>query len=249
MLKKIAAAIIAITLLLMGAVFLFAKDIDIAVSETEAQTAIDAYLSSNAPESLGVRLSPENVSIDFKANNTAQVETFILIDGHGYTGQFNGAFATGIKYSVPKLYLDNLQLMEGGFKADKATQSDLQNLKNSVINIVERKRRQDTETDSKIGADRTSNDFVEDIILKSTKFVFESAPIFDLRTSGKAGMLASLALKDVKFTEVSAIVTLSPVTALLRILSAIGFFFLAITWFLGPSIIRLLIEISVETKT
>ena len=63
MLKKITAAIIAITLILMGAVFLFANDIDIAVSELEAQAAIDEYLAVNEPESMGVRLYPRNISI------------------------------------------------------------------------------------------------------------------------------------------------------------------------------------------
>ena len=96
--------------------------------------------------------------------------------------------------------------------------------------MVERKRRQDNETNSKIGLDKSSDDFVENVILKSTKYVFESVPICDLRASGKTGMVASLALKDVKFTETSAIVTLSPVTALLRILSAIGLFCLCLLY-------------------
>ena len=232
----------------MGAVFLFANDIDIAVSELEAQAAIDEYLAVNEPESMGVRLYPRNISIDFKANNTAIVKTDMLIDGHGYKGQFDGTFSTGIDYNVPRLYLDNLKLIEGGFQTDETTQSELQDLKKSVINMVERKRRQDNETNSKIGLDKSSDDFVENVILKSTKYVFESVPIFDLRASGKTGMVASLALKDVKFTETSAIVTLSPVTALLRILSAIGLFCLAIAWFLGPSIIRLFIERAMTTK-
>ena len=168
MLKKIIAAIIAITLILMGASFLFAKDIDIAVSESEAQAAIDEYFAANEPESMGVRLTPKNISIDFKANNTAQVKTDMLIEGHGYTGQFDGTFSTGVDYHVPRLYLDNLELVEGGFQTDETTQSDLQDLKKSVINMVERKRRQDTETDSKIGLDKSSNDFVESMVLKST---------------------------------------------------------------------------------
>lgn len=249
MLKKITAAILAITIILMGAIFLLTKDVTITLNEREAQAAIDEYLAANEPESLGVRLYPKTISIDFKADNTAQVKSDMLIDGHGYTGRFEGVFTTGIDYHIPRLYLDELQLIEGGFQADEATRSDLQDFKKSVINMVERKRRQDTETDLKIGPDRSSNDFIEDIILKSTKFVFESVPIFDLKTSSKTGMVAGLALKDVKFTEESVIVTFNPLTALLRILSTIGLICLAITWFLGPAIIRLFIEKAVTLKT
>jgi len=248
MFKKFVAAIIVITLILMGGVFIFAKDYDITLSEIEAQTAIDEYLAANRPESFGVNFTPKNISIDFQANNTAQVKSDMLIDGHGYKGQFDGAFATGMDYRVPRLYLDDLQLIEGGFQADESTQSDLNDLKKSVINIVERKRESDAEINSKIGLERPSDDFVEDMILKSTKYVFESIPIFDLRASGKTGMAASLALKDVKFTEDAAIITFSPVMALLRILMAIGMICLTITWFAGPSIIGFFIERAVKCK-
>ena len=233
----------------MGAVFLFAKDVDITVSEIEAQTAIDEYLSANNPNRLGVSFSPQNISIDFKSNNTAQVKSNMLIDGHGYIGQFDGAFATGIDYRVPRLYLDDLQLIEGGFQADDSTLSDLKELQKSVIDIVEHQRKNDAEFNSKIGLDRSSDDFVESVILKSTKVVFESIPIFDLRASGKTGVAARLALKDVKFTEDTAIITFSPVTALLRILMTIGLVCLVVARFIGPSIIGSLIVRSVTQKS
>lgn len=229
--KKFTAAILAITLMLMGSVFLFAKDIEVTVSEIEAQEIIDKYLATNQPESLGVRVSPNNILIDFKANNTAQVQSDMLIDGYGYTGQFDGTFSTIIKYNAPRLYLDNLQLKEGGFQTDETTRSDLQNLKQSVIKM-----------------DRSSERFVEDTIIKTTKLVFESIPIYDLRNSDKTGIAVSLALKEVNFTEDSAIIKFSPVTALLRGLAAIGMIFLAIGWCVGPSIVGLVINRTVNQK-
>jgi hypothetical protein len=44
-------------------------------------------------------------------------------------------------------------------------------------------------------------------------------PIYDLNNAGVAGSLASLALKDVSFTEDSAVVTLSPRLFILKMLS------------------------------
>lgn len=248
MIKKIVGSIIVITLILIGSVFLFAEDVEITVSEIEAQTAIDEYLAVNEPKSLGISLYPNNISIDFKANNTAQVKSDMLIDGHGYIGRFDGIFATRVNYNVPRLYLDDLQLIEGSFYADESTQSDLKNLKRSVVNVVERKRRADREVNSKIGLEQSSNDYVEDITIKVTKFVFESIPIFDLRSSGKTGRVAALALKDVKFIEDAVIISFSPVTALVRLLMAVGMLLLAITWLLGPTLINFFIDKAVNQR-
>ena len=55
---------------------------------------------------------------------------------------------------------------------------------------------------------------------------FEILPVYNLHDAGIVGSLANLALKDVQFTEDSAIVTLSPVKALLKILSFIAVFLL-----------------------
>ena len=242
MIKKIAAAIIAITLILMGGVLLFVKDVSVTVSEIEAQTAINEYLATNDPKRFGVSMSPKHILIDFQADNSAQVKSVMLIDGHGYTGQFDGAFAAGIDYRDPRLFLDDIQLIEGGFQTDEATQSKLKDIKNSVTDIIEGIRKSDAGFNAQIGVERSSPDFIEDLIIKSTKYVFENIPIFDLETSGKAGKLVSLALKDVKFTEDAAIITFSPVTALLRILMIMGMMCLAIAWFAWASILGFFVE-------
>ena len=242
MIKKITAAIITITLILMGGVFLFAKDVSVTVSEIEAQTAINEYLAVNETGKFGIRFTPQHTLIDFQANNTAKINANMLIDGHGYTGQFEGAFATGIDYRVPRLYLDDIRLIEGGFKTDETTQSELQQIKKATINNIEELRKNDAGYNSRIGLERSSSDYIDDLIIKSTKYVFEKIPIFDLRASGKAGRLVSLALKDVKFTEDAAIITFSPVTALLRILMLIGIILLLIVKFSLPSILLNLLK-------
>lgn len=242
MFKKIAAAIIAITLVLMGAVYLFAEDVEITISESEAQASINAYLVTHKPENFGVRLSPEYVSIDFKSNNTAEVSSDMAIDGYGFSGRFDGIFATGIDYRFPRLYLDDLRLIDGGFQTDEENLSALKDLRKSAIELVERTRRSDADIDAKIGSGKNSDVFVEEMRLNAVHSFFNSIPIFDLKASDKAGMAASLAMKDVKFTEDTAILTFSPVTAILRILTALGVILLLILWILGPQVIGYLIS-------
>lgn len=242
MLKKIAIAVVATTLLLMAGVFLFAKDIEVTVTEAEAQAAIDEYLTLNKPERFGIALSPEYIRIDFKNGNFAEVESKMTIEGHGYQGQFDGTFSTGIDYKVPRLYLDNPTIIEGEFEADSSVTSELNDMRQSAIDFIERQRQYDPEIDTKIGSSKTTEDYVEEMVIRASNYMFESIPIYDLRRAGKYGAVASLALKDVQFTEDSAIVTLSPVTALLRILAAIGIVLLGLIYFLGPHLLAILLE-------
>ena len=114
----------------------------------------------------------------------------------------------------------------------------MQEIKKATVNDIEELRKNNAGYNSRIGLERSSSDYIDDLIIQSTQYVFEIIPIFDLRASGKAGRLVSLALKDVKFTEDAAIITFSPVTALLRVLMSIGMILLLIAKFLLPSIVR-----------
>lgn len=233
----------------MAAVFLFAKDISISVSEIEAQAAIDEFLASSDPQTMGVKISPTYVKVDFKGGNRAHIESEIALDGHGYRGKFDGTFSAGIDYRVPRLYLDELQLIDGGFLTDDQTETELSELKNAAINVLRRKRKSLSAEKANNTNSQTSEDLMEEFIIKATKSLFETIPIYDLRRSGAVGTAASLALKDVRFTEDAAVITLSPVTALLRILAAIGFTCLLVAWFLGPTIVRIFLSRSTNTKT
>jgi len=75
-----------------------------------------------------------------------------------------------------------------------------------------------------------NQDIIEGFARNASVYTLERIPIYDISSIQKGGLAASLALKDVKFTEDAAIVTLSPVTALLRILSGIGFASLFLAW-------------------
>jgi hypothetical protein len=242
MFKKIALIIVVTVLLLMGAVFLFAKDIEISVSEKEARLAINEYLSNTDNQNVGVRVSPKTVILDFKADNSATIKSVARIDGHGYSGLFDGEFKTGVDYRPPRLYFDEINLKDGGFSIDHHTQSELEDLKKVAIDVLRRQQKDDAPQDTRQSTGN-SNDkseaVIEKLISAATLSFFERIPIYDISRSGKKGMVASLALKDVRFTEETATITLSPVTALLRILAALGMILLVLTWLLGSSLVKL----------
>jgi hypothetical protein len=240
MFKKTAFVISAIILLLIAAIFLFAKDIEISVSEIEAQSAIDDYLVSDNYHHFGVNISPKSISIDFKADDSAHIKSEMTIDGHGYSGQFDGKFSTSITYRIPRLYLDEIELIEGGFLTDNETKSELSELKNAARNVLRRKRKsleEKNSTDARIIL--TDEKVLEGLLLSGTKKFFETIPIYNLKRSGKTGIISRLALKDVRFTDEAALISLSPVTALLRILAALGLFCLFVAYFLGPLILQI----------
>lgn len=140
MIKKISLGLLAIILILMAGVFLLAKDIEISVSEEQAQSRIDEYLKSGDQVHTLIRISPKFIILDFKGNNSAEVTTDSAIDGMGYAGRFEGKFSAGINYSRPKLYLNNLTLNEGGFSTDEETESELKDLKKATLDIFRRQR-------------------------------------------------------------------------------------------------------------
>ncbi len=230
MIKRILFSIGAIFFILMAGVYFFVDDIDVMITETQAQSTIDAFLQKEPPESWGIRVNPQSFHIDFKSNNTAEITAALELDGHGYSGVFDGRFATGIDYRAPSLYLDNLTLLEGGFETDEDTQSELIELKNAAINVIQRKRNEMSAQSPELKFKTTTPDLVQDYTLRATQGVFENIPIYRIDRSGLIGTAASLALKEVSFSEETAIVTLSPKTAILRILAMIGMTLLVIIW-------------------
>jgi len=225
MFKKIALVFITFIILLMGAIVVFSKDIEITVSEAEAQSAINDFMTQEGHVSLGVSIFPKNISIDFKASNRAKIKSDVALDGHGYAGQFSGEFASGINYHRPRLYLDDLKLIDGGFTTDETTQSELEDLKKVAADILRRQREERKPEDPNIAFDNSkakNTQLVEKFTVSATKAFLENIPIYNVANSGKTGLAASLALKDVRFTEDAAIITLNPVTALLRILAMLG---------------------------
>ena len=225
MFKKILFGLAALLAVLIAAVFLFAKDFTIQISETTVQEAIDAQVARDAVKYLGVEISPEEATIDFRDDNTAAISAKFDAVAFGYPRQVDGTFQSGIRYTAPRLYLNNITPIEVDIKVAEETQSELNELKSTARKFLERQRdsfksEKNAETLDKIIGDN-AEDFQKSIVAGTYKF-FELIPVYDLNSAGYKGSLASLALKDVTFSEDYVTVTLSPVQAMVKILGMIG---------------------------
>ena len=222
MLKKIIIGFMASILVMMLGVLLFAKDVQVTVSEAEAQSVIQDYMSRQSEETTGSpKVTPLSLTLDFTDDNTAIIHSNVALEGFGYSGEFKGKFASGLRYQRPRLYLDEVKLIDGGFTADDDVRSELTDIKNVAIDVLKRQRegRVDEATGKSVDNSQEKNtDIVENFTLSAVKVFTESVPIYNLTNAGEKGVIASLALKEVQFTDDEAIVTLSPKTALLRIL-------------------------------
>jgi len=249
MFKKIIFGVLALLLLAIASVFIFAKDFSVQVSEETAQKAIDAQIKKGPIKTLGLEVSLKQAKIDFRDDNTTAISAEFDANALGYKGRVKGKFQSGIRYVSPRIYLDNIVPVEVDVQTDGETKSELGELKSAARDFLKRQKdntqndRASEAIDSIIG--ESSEDFQESIIKGSYAF-FENIPLYNLNNAGYKGSLASLALKDVKFSEDYATITLSPVQALVKILMAIGTVLLVILY-LGWSFLLPLILDKVST--
>lgn len=223
--RSIAIFICALFGLAIVWVLLFAKTIDVTISENQAQAAIDKKIDAGPVRSRGVELTVNSATIDFKANNTAEITVDFLADGYGYSGEVVGNFASGIRYDEPRVFLDNIVPLDIELTADSETSQKIQDVKNVATDFLTRQREQMLSEEAKESLDNIigrNAENLNEIATSVTYKFFETLPIYNLNDAGIKGSLASLALKEVRFTESSAVITLSPAQALLKILSFIG---------------------------
>ena len=240
MLKKIILGILVFLGLCVVGILLFAKDFEIKISEEMAQDVINAQIEAGPMRSLGMEITLKKAEVDFLADNTMKISADMETNALGYKHQVDGVFQSGISYRSPRLYLDNISPVSINIESDDETKNELDDLKSTARKFLQRQRdnskseRNKGALDIIIGAN--SGEFQKTITAASYA-LFENFPIYNLNNAGYKGSLASLALKDVKFSEGYATITLSPVQALLRALAILGLILLVITYFLGKFII------------
>ena len=225
MLKKILIALAALVALAMAGIYIFADDFELTLSEAQVQTAIDRKLAQGDIKHLGVTLAPNAAQIDFKANNTAQLAIDFDVSGFGHGANMGGRLTSALRYDSPRLYLGQLDTSDLTFKLDPDLEQKTGDVKNVATDFLKRKRDEMLSDDAKESFDRlvgVNDEKIKAASAKSVQWFLNSVPIYDLNDAGYKGSLASLALKDVRFTEQSAIVTLSPRQAVIKILLFLG---------------------------
>ncbi len=225
MLKKLILGILAALLVACAYIFFFSKDFTVNISEEQAQAALDAQLAKGPVGRFGVELNVTRAIIDFRENDTALISTDFSANALGYKGQVTGDFQTGVRLNSPRIYLDNIQPATVNIQTDEETKSELSEIKGAARKFLERQRDNAKSEDGKEFFDNIvgeTDETFQNTIIKASYDFFEIIPIYDLNKAGYKGSIASLALKDVEFSESYATITLSPKQALIRILVMIG---------------------------
>ena len=217
--KKLFKLLAVLFSLAIAGIFLFVEDFEVSLTEAQVQSAIDNKISEGPTKYLGVELTLNQANVDFTADNKARINVNMDVDGLGFSTRISGVLGSGLRYESPNLYLSDLDYSELSFDMSTADSQSLSDLKSVAADFLRRQQEDGSnpnapsETDYEAQAERYAREAV--------LWFFKSIPIYDLNDSGAAGSIASLALKDVLFTEDKAIVTLSPRLAVFKILIAI----------------------------
>jgi len=236
MTKKICLGILGLLTLCTLGVFLFVKDFDVKITEETAQAALDEQIGAAPLRSLATEIKLQTATIDFKADNTMEIDTKFSAITLGYESHVEGIFKSGVRYGVPKIYLDNLSPVKIEIRTDEETAEELGEIKSAARKFLNRQRDRISDNGNRKALDNIVGKNEKDLQDKAVKAVyglFEYVPIYDLNNAGYKGSVASLALKDVRFHEDYVAVTLSPRTAILRILAIIGAICLVLGYFAG----------------
>jgi len=220
--KKIIFSLLLCLGLLIAAVFLFAKDVDITLSEAEAQRLINEKIESdNVIRYFGIDVKITRAIIDFKPDNRIALNTEFSTEGFGYSSNISGMFNSGLRYSEPKIYLKDITPVEYKVHYDDKTQDELNDIKNIASDFLKRKQSEMLSDDAKASLENVSNrtgEKLKEAVRSKTYAFFERLPLYNLNDAGVKASVVKLALKDIQFTEDTAILTLSSVQAMIKIL-------------------------------
>ena len=231
-LKKILSALGLLLLACIAGVFLFANDIDVHLTEAQVQEAIDRKIAEGPVEHFGITLTPEKAKIDFDANNQAWLDLELSMHGFDNAGRFKGRMGTGINYQEPKIYLADMDYSGLELELSPASDRKFSDIENVARDFLQRQKNDALTEEARESYERVfaaNEERIREIAGELIYNFFASIPVYDLTDHGAGGTIAALALKEVRFSETEAIVTLSPRQALIKILLMIfsAIFFLA----------------------
>lgn len=219
--------VIAVTIFVICVIasFFFLRDFEIEISETDVQRTIDSELEKGPVAHLGITLTVNEARVNFTAADGARLGVDLAAEGFGYAGTIDGDFASKIRYDAPRLYLTDLKPLEFESALDSQTQEKIDDLRNIAQDFLKRQKNEMLSEEAKESLDRvvgSNQTKLEEFGVDGAYKFFEALPIYDLKQAGLKGSLASLALKDISFEDGTAIVTLSPLQAIIKILTALG---------------------------
>lgn len=231
--KLIVTILIGLTLISL-AIFAFARDIELRLAQSDIQATINETIQSQTYESFGVTITVNRADIAFTVDNRITVDVDFGADGFQQVAQASGQLTTGLRYDAPRIYLDDIQPFDMDFSWGEASDAEVSDLKHVARDFLKRQRDAMRDDVARQALDRLveqNRSRLEDATARVTRGFFQTIPIYDLNRAGTKGSLVSLALKDVRFEAETAVITLSPRQALLKILGVVGILALIIAFF------------------
>jgi hypothetical protein len=225
---------VAVFLICVVASFFLLQDFEIEISEADVQRTIDAQLEQGPIGYLGITLTIEEADVSFTERDGARLGVDLGAEGVGYAGTIDGDFASQIRYDAPRLYLADLKPLDFEAALDGESQEKIDDLRNIAQDFLKRQKNDMLSEEAKESLDRVVGDNrskLKEIGVDGAYKFFEAMPIYNLKDAGFKGSAASLALKDIRFEQGKAIVTLSPLQAIIKILTALGIALLIALYF------------------
>jgi len=241
MLKKILLGILFVLVLSAIGIVLFAKDFEVKISEKTAQDAINTQIEADPIHKFGVQIKLKEANVDFRSDNTLKFSAELETDAFGYKHKIDGIFQSGLSYKSPRIYLNSISPVSVNIQVDEETSEELNEIKSAARKFLQRQKDRAQKEDTKAALGNVigkNDDAFQETIIKASYGFFEFVPLYNLNNAGYKGSLASLALKDVYFTDDYAVVTLSPVQALLKILAILGLTLLAFIYLTGSFLMQ-----------
>ena len=204
---------------------IFAPDITVTIPETKVAEVIETQVPMEIKKN-GVDAVINEASVDFLDTNKLRISAEFTADGYGVAGDGNLVASSGLTYRGGNFYLSDIKVEEIAFDPNKEsaeTISDATSVTKTLFNAARDKFLVGEDGDAG-PANRLTEKALKWVKVEAmTKLNTEltKIPVYSLNDKGMKMNMAKAALKDIRFTEATAEVTLSPSKVALLILGSI----------------------------
>jgi hypothetical protein len=224
----------------LGGYAVLGPDIDITVSEAQANLRLQDSLPLTYAKDR-VTAVVEKASVDFQSDNRARVTANVDIQGYGFSGVAFADAASGIRYEDGDFYLVDVTLDEVDFRLDDESSqrvADVRAVATSIWNMAKDKAVEHL-PEAGDAIERLKGDAVAGLSAKTRGMIedaLRTTPVYSLNGKGLKETFAVMALEDVQFTREAVVIRLDPGRAVLKLL---GFLALGVGGVLGAAVMML----------
>lgn len=209
----------------LTAVFLFEPEIDVEIAEEGVQTRIAEQLPKTLERVL-LTVTIVDLSVDFLATDKAHVTGKFHLAGLGFEGLADVDAVSGVEFRDGAFYLADMTLDDVGFTPTPATREAVEDNRSIARGILDKlgrdiEREEDGSEAALKRAEKRIATRAREAIRDHGHHIIASIPIYDLDDRGSLVRLAGLAVTSSRFTDTSAILSLSPSRFLTKVLAVL----------------------------